>query len=74
MFILNKDKNKNFLECNGNALKRMKLISTEDSKDRNQNVTEASYFEALEIAKQKKTYNWGKFDQALLSENSGNCF
>ena len=55
-----KEKNKNFFELHGDALKKMKLASTEHSIERNKEAIEASYVITLEIAKQKKTYNLGK--------------
>ena len=56
-----KDKNKNFFECHGNALKKMKLVSTEAlKKKRKKKVTEASFVIALEIARRKKHIQLGK--------------
>ena len=55
-----KDKNKNFFERHENGVKKMRLVSTEDFKEKNQKVTEASYFVALEIAKQKKPHTIGE--------------
>ncbi|XP_042243550.1 zinc finger BED domain-containing protein 5-like [Homarus americanus] len=55
-----KDKDQNFFERHGNALKKMKLDSTGAFKETNQEVTEASYVVALEIAKQKKPHTIGE--------------
>ncbi|XP_076363315.1 protein FAM200C-like isoform X1 [Tachypleus tridentatus] len=38
-----------------------------------QKVIEASYVVALEIAKQKNTYNWENLNQTLSSQNDENC-
>ena len=70
-----KDKNKSFFERHGNALKKMKLVSTKDFKGRNQKVTVASYVVTVEIAKLKKHIQLGKIRSSnSLSQNGGICF
>ena len=60
MFILNTKTRKKLFELHGNALKKMKLASTEDSKEKKKRVTEATYVAALEISKQIKRHTIGE--------------
>ena len=55
-----KEKKKEFCERHGNALVKMKLISTEDVEERDQKVAVASYVVALQIAKQRKPHTIGE--------------
>ena len=59
-YQLHKDKSRGFFESHASALKKIRLDSKGAYHEKNKNAIEASYYVALEIARQKKPHTIGE--------------